>query len=170
VTLAVSCLVLSACDGDGGGVIVPGRDDLSDVVDMTGTWTLTLNPVDPPLLFDCTEDLIGRRFSFCESFDVTVTQDGLFFLPEPGNGQGASHCDSQFAMGGSSTVREISGAITRTRTISLVPPELEIQNLEFRAGVIGDAATFALARLTLQGVDGECMMGGSYLGLRTDPP
>ena len=170
VMLAVSCLVVMACDGSGGGVIIPGGDDLSDVLDMTGTWTLTLNSVDAPFTFDCTEDLVGRDFSFCESFEVTVVQDGLFFLPESGNGQGEPFCDSQFEMSGSSTVQEISGVIVRTRTLSRVPPEVEIQNLEFQAGVIGDVATFALARLTLQGGAGECTMGGSYLGLRADSP
>jgi hypothetical protein len=168
-TLAVFCLVLTSCDGDGGAVIiVPGGDDPSDVLDMTGTWTLTLNSVDLPYAFDCTEDLVGRSFSFCESFDVTVIQEGVLFLPAPVTGPGDLFCDSQFEMGGSSTVREIAGAITRTRAISAVPPELEIQNLEFQAGVIGDVATFALARLTVQGVIGECTMGGSYLGLRSD--
>jgi len=168
--LTVFCLVLTACNDYGGGVIVSGGDDPSDVLDMTGTWTLTLNSVDLPFTFDCTEDLVGREFSFCESFEVTVVQDGVSFLPESGNGQGEPFCDSQFEMSGSSTVQEISGAIVRTRTVSLVPPEIEIQNLEFQAGVIGDVATFALARLTLQGVIGECTMGGSYLGLRADSP
>ena len=170
VMLTVFCLVLTACNDYGGGVIVSGGDDPSDVLDMTGTWTLTLNSVDLPFTFDCTEDLVGREFSFCESFEVTVVQDGVSFLPESGNGQGEPFCDSQFEMSGSSTVQEISGAIVRTRTVSLVPPEIEIQNLEFQAGVIGDVATFALARLTLQGVTGECTMRGSYLGLRADSP
>jgi len=168
--LTVSCLVGTACDGSGGGVIVPGGDDRSDVFDMTGTWTLTLNSVDLPFTFDCTGDLVGREFSFCESFEVTVVQDGLSFLPGSGTGQGEPFCDSQFEMSGSSTVRQISGTIVRTRTLSLVPPQLEIQNMEFQAGVIGDVATFALARLTLQGVTGECTMGGSYLGLRAGSP
>ena len=74
------------------------------------------------------------------------------------------------ALRGTSTVQEISGAIVRTQTLGLAPPEIEIQNLEFQAGVIGDVATFALARLTFQGVVGECTMGGSYLGERTDSP
>ena len=134
---------------------------------MTGTWTMTLNSVDRPFAFDCTEDLVGRSFPFCESFDVTVTQEGVFFLPEQGSGQGNPFCDSLFAMSGSATVREISGAIDRTPVVGLVPP---IQSMEFQAGVIGDSATFALARLTLQGVNGECTLGGSYLGLRIDSP
>jgi hypothetical protein len=170
VLLIVSCLVLTACDGSSGGVVVPGGDDLFDVLDMTGTWTLTLNSVDLPFAFDCTEDLVGRAFSFCESFEVTVVQDGVSFLPESGNGQGEPFFDSQFEMSGTSTVQEISGVIVRTQTLGLAPPEIEIQNLEFQAGVIGDVATFALARLTLQGVVGECTMGGSYLGERTDSP
>jgi hypothetical protein len=162
--LAVCCLVLTGCDG--GSVVVSGGDDPSDVLDMTGTWAFTLNSDDLPFAFDCTEDLDGRNFAFCDRFEVTVVQDGEFFLPAPENGQGDRFCDSKFAMRGSSTVREISGVIERTRAIG--PPELEIQNLEFQAGVIGDAATFALARLTVQGVNGECTLGGSYLGWRTE--
>ena len=87
VMLIVACLVGTACDGDGGGGIIPGGGEPPDILDMTGTWTLTLNSVDLPFAFDCTEDLVGKEFEFCESFDVTVVQDGVYFLPESGSGQ-----------------------------------------------------------------------------------
>ena len=57
---AVACLVLTACEGGGGGGLVgPGGDGTEDVFDMAGTWTMTRNPVDPPFAFDCT----GRRIA-----------------------------------------------------------------------------------------------------------
>jgi hypothetical protein len=166
--LAIPCLALTACYADGGGgVVVPG-DDPSDPFDMTGAWVLTRSSVDPPFAFDCTEDLAGREFSFCESFEVSVAQDDVYFFPGPGNGEGEPFCDSRFAMSGSATIAEIYGEIERAPAVGTAPPVPEIQYLEFNAGVIGDSATFALARLTLEGVNGECTMGGSYLGLRTD--
>ena len=73
-------------------------------------------------------------------------------------------------MSGSSTVREITGVIGRSRTLGMLPPQIEVENLEFQAGVIGNVATFALARVTILGMDGECTLGGSYLGLREGGP
>jgi len=168
--LALCVLALTACSDDGGGVVVPGGGGPSDVLDMTGSWALTVNRVDPPFAFDCTGDLAGRTFSFCDRFEVAVVQDGVNFLPDPGGGPGDPFCDSRFEMSGSSTLREISGTVRRSRDTGVVPVVLEIENLEFQAGVIGDSATFALARLTIEGVNGACTLGGSYLGLRTESP
>ena len=168
--LAISVLAITACSVDGGGgTVIPGEEP-SDPFDMSGTWVLTLSSVDPPIAFECTEDLAGREFSFCESFEVSVVQDDIYFFPDPNPVAGQPFCDSLFTMSGSATVAEIYGVIDRSPVAGPGSQEAEAQRLEFNAGVIGDSATFALARLTLEGVSGECRMGGSYLGLRNGTP
>ena len=44
------------------------------------------------------------------------------------------------------------------------------QELEFQAGIIGNSATFALARLTIRDSAGECLLGESYVGARGTAP
>ncbi len=171
--VAVACLVLTACEEGGGSTVFtpPAAIVDSEAFDMSGTWSMTVNPVDPPrVVLDCTEDLAGQSFAFCEEFEVTVTQDDVFFLPEQGSDPGGQFCGSFFVVTGTSMVQEITGVIGRTRIVSVVPPISELQDLEFQAGVIGDSGTFALVRLTLQDMQGECTLGGSYLGTRAASP
>lgn len=163
--MAVSCLVLTAC-AEGVGPVVPTPPRSPDAFDMSGTWTLTVNAVDPPVVFACDGDLAGRSFSFCDSFEVTVVQNDVNFLPAPGGDPSGPFCESTFEMTGTATVREISGMIGRARTVSATPPVVEQQNLEFQAGVLGNSGTFALVRLTIRGTGGECALGGSYRGER----
>ena len=172
VTLAaVVCIVLLACEGSSPAFVSNPLDpDPGDVFDMTGTWTMTMNPNDPPWTVICTEDLVGESFAFCHTFEVRVMQDGMYFLPDGTPDESDSFCDSFFEMSGSSTVQEITGVISRTRLVSDDPPVYEVQDLEFRSGVVGDSGDFRLARLTIRDVNGECTLGGSYLGFRTTLP
>jgi hypothetical protein len=171
VLAAVACLILTGCEGSSPPFVGNPMDpESSDFFDMTGTWTMTINPNDPPWTVSCTEDLVGESFSFCRTFEVTVVQDGSFFLPDGMPDESDSFCDSIFVMTGSSTVLEITGVISRTRSISDHPPVSEVQGLEFRAGVVGDSGDFRLVQLTIRDVKGECTLGGSYVGLRTTPP
>jgi hypothetical protein len=162
--LPVVLLALFGC-GSGGGGMIPTLDGGGpDEFDMSGTWTLTLNPPDPPWTVECSGGLEGRVFTFCGSFTLTLAQNGIYFAPE--NGQGETFCDSTFSITGSSTPQEITGVITRRHTISSSPLELEIQEMAFRAGIIGDSGTFALVEITVDTAAGECLLGGSYRGVR----
>jgi hypothetical protein len=163
----LACIVLMAC---GDGVFIDTDEDAffqSPVaVDMSGNWSLSSNPDDPPLIVECTGDLPPEDFTFCDAFTVTVVQERELFTSDPGDGP---FCDSFFELVGSATVQEISGVIVR----ELVDPPSTgspFQDLEFQAGLVGDRATFALAWLTVPGVDGECMLGGSYIGVRVAAP
>ena len=96
--MPVVCLALLACEPGGGGVIPMPDDGGPGAFDMSGTWTLTLNAADPPWTVECSGDLEGRIFTFCDSFTLTLVQNGIYFAPEKGRSE--TFCDSTFSITG----------------------------------------------------------------------
>ena len=174
--LFVVALSVAGCVGDGtGGVIGGGEEadppvgeeaDPPDAFDVAGDWTFTGNIFDPVQTVECTGDLADELFSFCASFEVTLVQEEAEFDTEPST---ETFCDSIITMSGTATVDDVSGVIVVEEEVNGSPLEIKTTEIEFTGVTISNSATFAMVRLTVAGLGGECLMGGSYLGGRTGP-
>jgi len=176
--LFVIAFSVAGCVGDGtGGVIGGGEEadpsdavgeeaDPPDAVDVAGDWTFTENILDPVQTVECTGDLADELFSFCASFEVTLVQEEAEFDTEPST---ETICDSIITMSGTATVDDVSGVIVVEEEVNGSPLEIKTTEIEFTGVTISNSATFAMVRLTVAGLGGECLMGGSYLGERTGP-
>jgi len=174
--IAVALLVAGCDDGGTGGIIDVGGTghvddggedpDPPEAVDVAGDWTFTENILDPVQTVECTGDLADELFSFCPSFEVTLVQEEAEFDTEPPT---ETFCDSTITMSGVATVDDVSGVIVIEEEINDSPLEIKTTEIEFTAVTISNSATFAMVRLTVAGFDGECLMGGTYLGERTGP-
>ena len=165
--LIVVVLSVAGCsDGGTAGIIGGGDADPPDAVDVAGDWTFTENIADPVQTVECTGDLADEFFSFCDSFEATLVQDGAEFESEPPT---ETFCDSTITMSGVATVDEVAGVIVVEKEVNDSPLVVETTEIEFTAVTISNSGTFAMVRLTVAGLGGECLMGGSYLGQRTGP-
>jgi hypothetical protein len=158
-------LVAAGCSGAGPATIVTGDDDDSpDAVDLSGDWIFTENTLDPVRTVECTDELTTRLFSFCDRFGVTLVQDGASFATAA---PAATSCSPTVTMSGSATVDDVSGVVVSAEEVGDSPPVTETTRIEFTGVTIDNSATFAMGRLTVVGLDGDCLMGGTYLGQRT---
>ena len=161
--------LLAGC-GDGGvATTIPTPEMDPDPVDLSGNWRFEASVEDPIRTVECSGELADELFSFCNFFLVVLLQEEeeAEFRSAPPE---ESFCDSAISMSGSATVDDVSGILVIEESVDGSPPTVRRTEIEFTGVTVADSATFAMVELTIDGLEGECLMGGSYLGLRVEPP